>query len=83
MQWATADSLVDQYARQLLDGLPDDHLSRQLAALTKVDAQTATEAYREIVTPEGLSLVIVGQSSVLRGTLPQGEGLQLQTTDER
>lgn len=65
LQWATAEALVDQHVRQVLDGLPDDHLTRQLEALGSVTAEQATAAYREIVTPESLSAVVVGAADDL------------------
>lgn len=65
LQYATADAVVDQTSLQLMMGLPDDYLTRAQEALVAVDADAATTAYREIVDPDRLTCVIVGDAEAL------------------
>ena len=52
-----------------LAGLPDDYVDRSLALLRSVTPETATEAYRSLVDPEELTLVVVGDAERLADPL--------------
>jgi zinc protease len=65
LRYATADGVADQAATQRLAGLPDDYVDRSLAQLRSVTPEAATEAYRSVVHPEELTLVVVGDAERL------------------
>jgi zinc protease len=65
LRYATAEGVADQAATQVLGGLPDDYVDRSLALLRSVTPGDATEAYRSIVHPDELSLVVVGDADRL------------------
>jgi zinc protease len=65
LRYATADGVADQAATQVLAGLPDDYVDRSLAQLRSVTPEAATEAYRSVVHPEELTLVVVGDAERL------------------
>jgi zinc protease len=69
LRYATADGVADQAATQTLAGLPDDYVDRSLALLRSVTPETATEAYRSIVHPDELTLVVVGDAERLADPL--------------
>ena len=65
LRYATAEGVADQAAAQVLAGLPDDYVDRSLALLRSVSPQDATDAYRSVVHPEELTLVVVGDAERL------------------
>lgn len=65
LRYATADGVADQAGTQLLAGLPDDYVDRSLAALGAVTPESATDAYESLVHLDELSLVVVGDASVI------------------
>ena len=65
LRYATADGVADQAATQVLAGLPDDYVDRSLALLRSVTPEAATEAYRSVVHPDELTLVVVGDAERL------------------
>jgi zinc protease len=65
LRYATAEGVADQAATQVLAGLPDDYVDRSLALLRSVTPESATEAYRSIVHPDELTLVVVGDAERL------------------
>jgi zinc protease len=65
LRYATAEGVADQAATQVLAGLPDDYVDRSLALLRSVTPEAATEAYRSIVRPDELTLVVVGDAERL------------------
>ena len=69
LRYATADGVADQAATQVLAGLPDDYVDRSLALLRSVTPETATEAYRSVVHPDELTLVVVGDAERLADPL--------------
>ena len=69
LRYATADGVADQAATQILAGLPDDYVDRSLALLRSVTPQAATEAYRSLVDPDDLTLVVVGDAERLADPL--------------
>ncbi|HKX15038.1 MAG TPA: pitrilysin family protein [Propionibacteriaceae bacterium] len=69
LRYATADGVADQAATQVLAGLPDDYVDRSLAQLRSVTPEAATEAYRSVVHPEELTLVVVGDAERLADPL--------------
>jgi zinc protease len=69
LRYATAEGVADQAATQILAGLPDDYVDRSLALLRSVTPEAATEAYRTLVDPEELTLVVVGAADQLSDPL--------------
>jgi zinc protease len=69
LRYATADGVADQAATQVLAGLPEDYVDRSLALLRSVTPEAATEAYRSVVHPDGLTLVVVGDAERLADPL--------------
>jgi predicted Zn-dependent peptidase len=69
LRYATADGVADQAATQVLAGLPDDYVDRSLALLRSVTPEGATEAYRSVVHPDDLTLVVVGDAERLADPL--------------
>jgi len=65
LRYATAEGVADQAATQILAGLPDDYVDRSLALLRSVTPESATEAYRSIVDPADLTLVVAGDADRL------------------
>ena len=71
LRYATADGVGDQVASQLLAGLPNDYVDQNLARLRAVTPESATEAYRSLIDPDALSLVIAGDAERLAGPLAE------------
>jgi zinc protease len=69
LRYATAEGVADQAATQVLAGLPDDYVDRNLALLRSVTPEAATEAYRSVVHPDDLTLVVVGDAERLADPL--------------
>jgi predicted Zn-dependent peptidase len=69
LRYATADGVADQAATQILARLPDDYVDRSLALLRSVTPEAATEAYRSLVHPDDLTLVVVGDAERLADPL--------------
>jgi len=65
LRYATADGVADQTATQVLDRLPDDYVTQSLVALRRVTPESATAAYASLVDTAELTLVLVGDASVL------------------
>jgi zinc protease len=65
LRYATAEGVADQAATQVLAGLPDDYVDRSLALLRSVTPEAATEAYRSVVHPDDMTLVVVGDAERL------------------
>jgi predicted Zn-dependent peptidase len=69
LRYATADGVADQAATQILAELPEDYVDRSLALLRSVTPDAATEAYRSVVNPDELTLVVVGDAERLADPL--------------
>ena len=69
LRYATADGVADQAAVNRLVGLGDDYVTRNLAELREVSAEAATAAYTSLVDLDRLSLVVVGDASVIADPL--------------
>ncbi|MFL6027887.1 MAG: M16 family metallopeptidase [Friedmanniella sp.] len=69
LRYATADGVTDQAANNVLAELPEDYVDRSLAALREVTPESATAAYAELVHLDELSLVVVGDASVIADPL--------------
>jgi predicted Zn-dependent peptidase len=65
LRYATADGVSDQAGNNVLAQLPEDYVDHSLAALRKVTPESATVAYSELVRLDDLSLVVVGDASVI------------------
>ncbi|MBA8795611.1 putative Zn-dependent peptidase [Friedmanniella endophytica] len=71
LRYATADGVVDQAASQVLAGLPTDYVDHNLRRLREVTPEAATEAYRSLVDPDALTLVLAGDAERLTGPLTE------------
>lgn len=69
LRYATADGVGDQAASQVLAGLPAAYVDQNLARLRAVTPEQATEAYRAVVDPDALTLVIAGDAAQLAAPL--------------
>jgi zinc protease len=69
LRYATADGVTDQAANNVLAELPEDYVDRSLAALREVTPESATAAYAELINLDELSLVVVGDASVIADPL--------------
>ncbi|HEX8487803.1 MAG TPA: pitrilysin family protein [Propionibacteriaceae bacterium] len=65
LRYATADGVADQAATQVLALLDEDYVDRNLAALRAVTPESAAAAYTELVRPDELTLVVVGDAAVI------------------
>jgi zinc protease len=65
LRYATADGITDQVGNNVLLGLPLDYVDRSLTALAEVTPESATAAFEELVRLDELSLVVVGDASVV------------------
>ncbi|MFD2421013.1 M16 family metallopeptidase [Amycolatopsis pigmentata] len=62
LRYQTADAVAVRLADNLLRGLPADHVDHYQRGLGLVTAQSASEAFATVVTPEALTLVAVGDA---------------------
>ena len=69
LRYATADGVADQAATEVLAGLGENYVDRNLAALRATDAGSATEAYESLVDIDRLTLVVVGDADRLADPL--------------
>ncbi|CAA9336229.1 MAG: hypothetical protein AVDCRST_MAG61-3288 [uncultured Friedmanniella sp.] len=69
LRYATADGVADQAANHVLLDLPDNYVDLSLTALRDVTPESATAAFRELVPLDDLSLVVVGDASVIADPL--------------
>jgi predicted Zn-dependent peptidase len=65
LRYATADGVADQVATQILAGLGEDYVDRSIADLRAVTPESATAAYQELVNPDELTLVVVGDAATI------------------
>jgi zinc protease len=65
LRYATADGVADQAATQILAGLEEDYVDRSIADLRAVTPESATAAYQELVNPDELTLVVVGDAATI------------------
>lgn len=69
LQFSTAASLVDNICELVSVGLTSDFVDSNLDALSRVTAESATEAFAQLVEPDQLTLVVVGDADKLAGPL--------------
>jgi zinc protease len=60
-----ADAVVSRVELLLSQGLPLDHVDRNLARIRAVTTDAANDAYAEIVRPDELTIVVVGDAASL------------------
>ena len=80
LRYATADGVADQAATQILARLDEDYVDRNLAALRGVTPESAAAAYTELVRPEDLTLVVVGDAAEISVPL-QAAGFRISSAD--
>jgi predicted Zn-dependent peptidase len=64
-----ADAVVGRVEMLLSQDLPLDHVDANLARIRAVTTDASNQAYTEIVRPDELTVVVVGDASSLRGPL--------------
>ena len=69
LSYATADGVAGQAGTQVLAGLSDDYVDRNLALLRNVTPDSAAEAYASLVDPDNLTLVAVGDAAAIADPL--------------
>jgi predicted Zn-dependent peptidase len=69
LRYATADGVADQAATEVLAGLGESYVDRNLAALRATTADSATDAYESLVDIDRLTLVVVGDADQLADPL--------------
>ena len=83
LRCATASGLTDQMAALVEAGLPSDFVNTHALDLKRVIADEATSAVAQLMPPERLTLVVVGDADALAGPLSdQGFALEV-LTDQR
>lgn len=65
LRYATAEGIADQTASNVVQGLPLDYVNRYLHGIRAATAEAATAAYADVVKPEALTLVVVGDADGL------------------
>jgi predicted Zn-dependent peptidase len=69
LRYATADGVADQAATEVLAGLGQNYVDRNLAALRATTPESATDAYESLVDLDRLTLVVVGDADQLADPL--------------
>jgi zinc protease len=64
-----ADAVVARVEMLLTQDLPLDHVDLNLQRIRAVTTETANAAYREVVLPDSLTIVVVGDAASLREPL--------------
>ncbi len=64
-----AEAVVSRVETLIAQGLPLDHVDRNLDRIRQVTRESANAAYAEILQPDALTVVVVGDASSLRGPL--------------
>jgi predicted Zn-dependent peptidase len=64
-----ADAVVSRVELLLSQGLPLDHVDANLARIRAVSTDSANAAYTEVVRPDELTVVVVGDAASLRDSL--------------
>lgn len=80
LRYATADAVVDQAALQVLTGLDPDYVDRHLNNISAVTPESATAAYAEVIDPNQLTMVVVGDAEKLAPALAQA-GIDVEVAD--
>ncbi len=80
LRYATAEAVIDQGALQVLTGLETDYVDRHLRNVSAVTPESATAAYTEIIDPNRLTMVVVGDADALAPALGQA-GIDVEIAD--
>lgn len=80
LRYATAEAVVGQGALQVLTGLGTDYVDRHLGNVRAVTPESATAAYAEVIDPNELTMVVVGDADILAPALRQA-GLDIEIAD--
>lgn len=65
LRYATAEGIADQTALNVVQNLPVDYVNSYLDGIRAATADAATAAYTEVVDPDALTLVVVGDADQL------------------
>lgn len=65
LRYATAEGIADQTALNVVQDLPLDYVNTYLRSIRGATAAKATAAYTEVVVPEAMTLVVVGDADRL------------------
>ena len=69
LRYSTASGITDRIASLVGAGLSAEFVNANAAALTRVTPESATQAVAELLPPDGLTLVVVGDASALHEPL--------------
>lgn len=69
LQLETAGQVATRVAQLVIYGLPDDYFDRYRDAVRSVGTAAATEAARRHIRPDEAQIVLVGDASVIAGSL--------------
>jgi predicted Zn-dependent peptidase len=64
-----SDAVVGRVEMLVSQGLPLDHVDRNLQRIREVTTDSANATYSEVVTPEAMSVVVVGDARTVRDPL--------------
>jgi predicted Zn-dependent peptidase len=73
LRYSTAQGITDRISALVRDGVNVEFVNANFQALTLVTPESATQSILELLPPDGLTLVVVGDASVLHDRL-QAEG---------
>ncbi|HQY98626.1 MAG TPA: pitrilysin family protein [Propionicimonas sp.] len=65
LRYSTAQGVTDRIATLVADGVNPEFVNTNALALTRVTPESATQAIAELLPPDRLSLVVVGDASAL------------------
>lgn len=65
LRYSTAQGVTDRIATLVADGVNPDFVNTNALALTRVTPESATQAITELLPPDQLSLVVVGDAAQL------------------
>jgi zinc protease len=69
LRYSTAQGVTDRISALVRDGVNVEFVNANFQALRLVTPDSATQSIIELLPPDGLTLVVVGDASVLQETL--------------
>ena len=69
LRYSTASGVTDRIASLIGAGLSSEFVNASALALTRVTPESATQAIAELLPPDALSLVVVGDAAALQHPL--------------
>ncbi len=69
LRYSTAQGVTERVASLVAAGLSAEFINSNALALTRVTPESATQAVSELLPPDALTLVVVGDAAALRDPL--------------